>query len=162
MSTADSQLLCAASSFSENLMQDTFKVKLSAKQSIIAARCTIVTIVLLAIFIASNPESPIGKSIFQVVAFAWAGFGACFGPGMLLALFDKRMNKQGIAAGMVVGAIMIFVWKFMVRKLGGVWNIYELLPAFLVNLIVAIIVSKVTPPPEKEIQKTFDEVMHNI
>ena len=162
MSTADSQLLCAASSFSENLMQDTFKVKLSAKQSIIAARCTIVTIVLLAIFIASNPESPIGKSIFQVVAFAWAGFGACFGPGMLLALFDKRMNKQGIAAGMVVGAIMIFVWKFMVRPLGGAWNIYELLPAFLVNLVVAIIVSKVTAPPEKEIQDTFDAVMTNI
>ena len=162
MSTADSQLLCAASSFSENLMQSTFKKKLSDKQALFAARCTIIVIVILAIFIASNPESPIGKSIFQVVAFAWAGFGACFGPGMLLALFDKKMNSQGIAAGMVVGAIMIFVWKFMVRPLGGAWNIYELLPAFLINLIVAIIVSKVTPEPSKEIQDTFDEVMTNI
>ncbi|MBQ7743912.1 MAG: sodium/proline symporter [Lachnospiraceae bacterium] len=162
MSTADSQLLCAASSFSENIMQSTFKKKLDAKQSLFAARCTIVIIVILAIFIASNPDSPIGKSIFQVVAFAWAGFGACFGPGMLLALFDKRMNKQGIGAGMVAGAIVIFVWKFMVRPLGGAWNIYELLPAFLVNLIVAIIVSKVTPEPEKEIQDTFDQVMTNI
>lgn len=162
MSTADSQLLCAASSFSENIMQSTFKKKLDAKQSLFAARCTIVIIIILAIFIASNPDSPIGKSIFQVVAFAWAGFGACFGPGMLLALFDKRMNKQGIGAGMVAGAIVIFVWKFMVRPLGGAWNIYELLPAFLVNLIVAIAVSKVTAPPEKEIQDTFDEVMTNI
>ncbi len=162
MSTADSQLLCAASSFSENLMQDTFKKRLSQKQALVAARCTIVAIVILAIFIASNPESPIGKSIFQVVAFAWAGFGACFGPGMLLALFDKKMNHQGIVAGMVAGAIVIFVWKFMVRPLGGAWNIYELLPAFLVNLVVAIIVSKVTPEPSKEIQDTFDEVMTNI
>ncbi len=162
MSTADSQLLCAASSFSENIMQGTFKKKLDAKQSLFAARCTIVIIVILAIFIASNPDSPIGKSIFQVVAFAWAGFGACFGPGMLLALFDKRMNKQGVGAGMVAGAIVIFVWKFMVRPLGGAWNIYELLPAFLVNLIVAIVVSKVTPEPEKEIQDTFDQVMTNI
>ena len=63
---------------------------------------------------------------------------------------------------MIAGAVVIFVWKFMVRPLGGVWNIYELLPAFLVNLIVAIIVSKVTAPPEKEIQDTFDEVMTNI
>lgn len=162
MSTADSQLLCAASSFSENIMKGTFKKKLDEKQSLVAARCTIIVIVLLAIIIASNPDSPIGKSIFQVVAFAWAGFGACFGPGMLLALFDKRMNKQGIGAGMIAGAVVIFVWKFMVRPLGGAWNIYELLPAFLVNLIVAIIVSKVTAPPEKEIQDTFDEVMTNI
>ena len=162
MSTADSQLLCAASSFSENIMQGTFKKKLDSKQSLFAARCTIIIIVILAIFIASNPDSPIGKSIFQVVAFAWAGFGACFGPGMLLALFDKNMNKQGIGAGMVVGAITIFIWKFMVRPLGGAWNIYELLPAFLVNLVIAIIVSKVTTPPEKEIQDTFDEVMTNI
>lgn len=162
MSTADSQLLCAASSFSENIMKGTFKKKLDEKQSLFAARCTIIIIVLLAIIIASNPESPIGKSIFQVVAFAWAGFGACFGPGMLLALFDKRMNKQGIGAGMIAGAVMIFVWKFMVRPLGGAWNIYELLPAFLVNLIIAIIVSKVTAPPEKEIQDTYDAVMTNI
>ena len=162
MSTADSQLLCAASSFSENIMKGTFKKKLDERQSLFAARITILIIILLAIFIASNPDSPIGKSIFQVVAFAWAGFGACFGPGMLLALFDKRMNKEGIGAGMIAGAIMIFVWKFMVRPLGGAWNIYELLPAFLVNLVVAIIVSKVTTPPEKEIQDTFDAVMTNI
>ena len=162
MSTADSQLLCAASSFSENIMQGTFKKKLDSKQSLFAARCTIIIIVILAIFIASNPDSPIGKSIFQVVAFAWAGFGACFGPGMLLALFDKRMNKQGIGAGMVAGAIVIFVWKFMVRPMGGAWNIYELLPAFLVNLVIAIIVSKITAPPEKEIEDIFDEVMTNI
>lgn len=160
MSTADSQLLCAASSFSENLVQGTFKKKLNQKQSLLVARCTIVVMVLLAILIASNPDSPIGKSIFQVVSFAWAGFGACFGPAMLLALFDKKMNRQGISAGMVAGAIAIFVWKFGVKPIGGAWNIYELLPAFLINFIIAVIVSKITPEPEAEVQKTFDEVMN--
>ena len=162
MSTADSQLLCAASSFSQNLMQHTFKKKLDDKQSLVAARCTIIIMVLLAIYIASNPESPIGKSIFQVVAFAWAGFGACFGPAMLLALFSKRTNSTGVLVGMIAGAITIFVWKFGVRPLGGAWNIYELLPAFLVNFIITIIVSSVTPAPSSEVQNTFDEVMKNI
>ncbi len=162
MSTADSQLLCAASSFSENIMQGTFKVKLSQKQSLLIARCTIFVIVIFSIIIAGNPNSPIGKSIFQVVSFAWAGFGACFGPGILLALFDKKMNKQGIGAGMIAGAIVIFVWKFAIRPLGDAFNIYELLPAFLVNLVIAVIVSKITPKPSTEIQSTFDEVMTNI
>ena len=159
MSTADSQLLCAASSFSENIVQGTFKKKLNEKQSLLVARLTIVVIVLFAIIIASNPNSPIGKSIFQVVSFAWAGFGACFGPAMLLALFDKTMNKEGISAGMVAGAIAIFVWKFNIKPLGGVLNIYELLPAFLINLVIAVIVSKVTKKPDEEIQKTFESVM---
>ena len=162
MSTADSQLLCAASSFSQNLMQHTFKKKLSVKESLLAARATIFIMVLISIYIASNPDSPIGKSIFQVVAFAWAGFGACFGPAMLLALFSKRTNSAGIITGMIVGAITIFVWKFAVRPIGDVWNIYELLPAFLVNLIATIIVSNVTAPPSSEVQKTFDDVMKNI
>ena len=159
MSTADSQLLCAASSFSENLIQGTFKKKLNQKQSLLIARISILVIVILAIFIASNPNSPIGQSIFQVVSFAWAGFGACFGPSMLLALFDKRMNKEGIGAGMIAGAIMIFVWKFQVKPIGGMWDIYELLPAFLVNLVIALLVSRVTAAPEKEITNTFEEVI---
>ena len=63
---------------------------------------------------------------------------------------------------MIAGAITIFVWKFMIRPLGGVWNIYELLPAFLVNFVIAIIISKITMPPDKEIQDIFDEVMTGI
>ncbi len=81
---------------------------------------------------------------------------------MLLALFSKRTNAIGVIAGMIMGAITIFVWKFGVRPMGGAFNIYELLPAFLVNLVVAIIVSKITPEPSKDIQNTFDEVMTNI
>lgn len=162
MSTADSQLLCAASSFSENLLQDVFHKKMSPKQSLTCARLTIVAIVIFAIGIASYPDSPIGKSIFQVVSFAWAGFGACFGPAILLSLFDKRMNQEGICAGMFVGLVSIFVWKFIIRQLGGAFDIYELLPAFILNFIVAYIVSRFTKEPSKEVQRIYEDVMKNI
>ena len=81
---------------------------------------------------------------------------------MLLALFSKRTNFSGAIAGMIAGAVMIFVWKFGVRPMGGSFIIYELLPAFLVNLIVTFVVSRVTPAPSEEIQKTFDEVMEMV
>ena len=110
---------------------------------------------IIAIFLARDPQS----SVFRIVSFAWAGFGACFGPIMLLALFSKRTNLQGAIAGMIAGAVMIFVWKFGVRP---TLNIYELLPAFLVNLVVTFVVSQVTPAPSEEIQKTFDEVMEMV
>ena len=158
MSTADSQLLCAASSFSENLLQGVFKVKLDGKKTLMAARCTIVVIILIAIWFAQNPNS----QIFGIVSFAWAGFGATFGPAVLLSLYWKRSNYQGIAAGIIAGAIMIFVWKFGVRPLGPSFNIYELLPAFLVNLIVAVIVSNLTEAPSKEIQDEFDAVAKSL
>ena len=162
MSTADSQLLCAASSFSQNLMYDTFKKKMNDRQQMIAARLTIFVILILAILIASDPNSPIGQSIFQVVSFAWAGFGACFGPAMLLALFSKKTNAKGIITGMILGGLTIFIWKFGIRHMGGIYDIYELLPAFIINLLVTIIVSRCTTPPSKKIQDVFDEVMTDI
>lgn len=154
MSTADSQLLVAASAFSENILQGTCGRKLSSKQNMLAARGTVIVIALIAIFLARNPES----SIFGIVSFAWAGFGACFGPTMLLALYWRRCNRQGVMAGMVAGAITIFLWKFMVRPLGGAWNIYELLPAFLVTTFFIVVVSLITKAPEKEITDTFDSL----
>ena len=162
MSTADSQLLCAASSFSQNLMYDTFKKKMNDKQQMLAARLTILVILILAILIASDPNSPIGQSIFQVVSFAWAGFGACFGPAMLLALFSKRTNSKGVIAGMIAGGLMIFIWKFGVRHMGGIYDIYELLPAFIINMLVTVIVSRLTTPPSMKIQKIFEEVTKDI
>ena len=154
MSTADSQLLVAASAFSENLIQETMGKKLTEKQNLLAARATVIAIALVAIIIARDPES----SIFNIVSFAWAGFGACFGPSMLLALYWKRCNRQGVIAGLIVSAIVIFVWKFAVRPLGGAWDIYELLPAFLAGLLTIVIVSLATKAPEKELTDVFDKV----
>ena len=105
-------------------------------------------------FIAQNPDS----SIFGIVSFAWAGFGAAFGPVVLLALFWKRSNKQGALAGMIAGGIMVFVWKYGIAKLGGAFAIYELLPAFIVALLVNVAVSLLTKEPEEEIVKIFEEV----
>lgn len=154
MSTADSQLLAAASSISQNLLQDYGKKKIDDKTSLKIARMTVIVISLISIFLARNPES----SVFKIVSFAWAGFGAAFGPVVLLALFWKRSNKQGALAGMIAGGAFVFIWKYGIARLGGAFAIYELLPAFLIALFVNIIVSLLTAAPSEEIVKTFDEV----
>ena len=154
MSTADSQLLSAASAFSENMVQDVFGVKLTAKQNMLVARLTVVVIAIIGVFLASDPNS----SVFTIVSFAWAGFGATFGPAILFALFWKRSNRQGILAGLVAGGLMVFIWKFLIRPIGGAWNIYELLPAFIVACIAIVVVSLATPAPDAEIEAVFDEV----
>lgn len=155
MSTADSQLLAAASSISQNLVQDFGKKKLEPRTSLLIARLTVIAISLIAVFIAQDPNS----SIFTIVSFAWAGFGAAFGPVMLLALFWRRSNRQGALAGMIAGGIMVFVWKYGIAKLGGAFAIYELLPAFVVSLLVNVAVSLLTKAPEEGILKIFDEVV---
>ncbi len=154
MSTADSQLLAAASSISQNLVQDFGKKKLDTKASLLIARLTVIAISLIAVFIAQDPNS----SIFGIVSFAWAGFGAAFGPVVLLALFWKRSNRQGALAGMIAGGVMVFVWKYGIARLGGAFAIYELLPAFVVALLVNVGVSLLTKEPSEEITAVFDEV----
>ena len=154
MSTSDSQLLAASSSVSENLLEGVLSLNLSAGVKIVVARGSVIIISIIAMFLASNPNS----SVFQIVSFAWAGFGATFGPVMLFALFWKRSNKYGAISGMVAGGIMIFVWKFLVRPMGGVLGIYELLPAFIVASIFIVIVSLLTPAPEKEIVDEFESI----
>ena len=147
MSTADSQLLAASSSVSQNLGAEFLGLNLSGKKGVAVARSTMVVISLIAAFLARDPDS----SVFRVVSFAWAGFGAAFGPTMLIALFWKRSNKYGALAGMVVGGAMVFIWKFLIAPMGGVWAIYELLPAFLCALAAIVVVSLLTPAPSQEI-----------
>ena len=154
MSTADVQLLAAASGITQNLLLDVFGLKLSEKKNLLVARVGVISIAVIAVFFALDPNS----SIFRVVSFAWAGFGATFGPVMLFALFWKRCNKYGAIAGMLSGAVMIFVWKYAVRPLGGIWDIYELLPAFLVGCVMIVLVSLVTKAPEEEIVKEFESI----
>ena len=154
MSTSDSQLLAASSSMSENLLKGVFHIKLSEKQSMIAARAVLLIIAVLGIVLAWDQNS----SVFRVVSFAWAGFGATFGPVMLTSLFWKRSNKYGALAGLITGGVMIFVWKFAISKLGGVFAIYELLPAFLCALIAIVVVSLLTKAPEQEIVDEFEAV----
>ncbi len=152
MSTADSQMLAAASSVSQNILQDFFHIKLSEKRSLLIARLTIVVISLIGVFLARDPDS----SVFGIVSFAWAGFGGAFGAVTLCSLFWKRSNRWGALAGMISGGVMVFVWKYAVRPLGGIWNIYELLPAFLVSLVCIIVVSLLTKEPEEDIVREFE------
>ena len=154
MSTADSQLLAASSAVSENLLKGMFGVNLTEKRTIHVARATVLFIAVIAVFLAGNPDS----SVFGIVSFAWAGFGAVFGPVVLAALFWKRSNRNGALAGMIAGGVMVFVWKYCVRPLGGAWNVYELLPAFIVAMLCLVTVSLATDEPSKEIQEEFEEV----
>ena len=154
MSTSDSQLLAASSSMSENILKGVFNIKLSDKASMIVARVILLAIAVFGIILAWDKDS----SVFRVVSFAWAGFGATFGPVMLAALFWKRSNKWGAIAGLIVGAVMVFLWKFVIAPIGGIFAIYELLPAFICALVTNIIVSLVTKAPEKEIIEEFDKV----
>ena len=154
VSTADSQLLAAASAFSENVVRDVLGWKVDAKTSMYVARGTIVFISFIALFLAWNPDS----SIFTIVSFAWAGFGAAFGPVMLASLFWRRTTLSGAISGMVVGGIMIFVWKYLIAPIGGVWGIYELLPAFICSALTIVIVSLCTEKPSEQILSEFDSI----
>ena len=152
MSTADSQMLAAASSVSQNILQEFGHMKLTEKQSLFAARLTIICISVVGVVLARDPNS----SVFGIVSFAWAGFGGSVGAVVLCSLFWKRCNWQGALAGMLSGGLMVFVWKYIISPLGGVFGIYELLPAFLMSLVVCVVVSLVTPAPSAEIEAEFD------
>ena len=154
MSTADSQLLAASSSVSENIVKRFWWKNMGQKTQMWFARGTMLVIAIVAAFLAWDSDS----SVFRIVSFAWAGFGAAFGPIVIFALFWKRTNKWGALAGIASGGAMVFVWKYLVRPLGGAWDIYELLPAFIVSAIFIVIVSLITKAPEKEVADKFDEV----
>ena len=154
MSTADSQLLAASSSVSQNIITGFFKVKMSEKKLMMIARGCLLAISVVAVVLAWDSNS----SVFGIVSFAWAGFGASFGPVVLFALFWRRSNMYGALAGMISGGAMVFIWKYLVRPLGGVWDIYELLPPFLVAGALITIVSLLTKAPEKSVVEEFDRV----
>ncbi len=151
MSTADSQLLAAASAISQDIMVGTFKFKITAKAKMIAARLTVIAIAVLGVVFAWDPNS----SVFGIVSFAWAGFGASFGPLMLFSLFWKRTNKWGGIAGMISGGVTVIAWHYAE---GGLFSLYELLPAFIVSSLFIVVVSLLTKAPEKEITEEYEAV----
>ena len=154
ISSSDSYLLIAASAFAKNIYQGVCKKKATDKQVMVVTRITLLVIALIAVVIALDENSV----IFNVVSFAWAGFGATFGPIMIFSLFWKRTNRAGAIAGMVSGAGMVFLWKLVISKLGGAFAIYELLPAFIFSSICIVVVSLLTKAPSKEIVEDFEAV----
>ncbi len=155
MSSSSSYLLISGSAVAENIFRGLIKKNATDAQVMIVARITLVVILLFGIFIAIDENS----IIFQVVSYAWAGFGAAFGPLMLLSLYWKRTNLPGAVAGMLTGAIGVVVWHELIKPLGGIFGVYELLPCFFLSLIVIVIVSKLTAEPSKEITDEFDSYL---
>ena len=152
ISSSDSYLLIAASAFSKNLFQGVFHRKASDRQVMRVSRITLVVIALIGAIIALDEDSV----IFTLVSFAWAGFGATFGPLMLFSLFWKRITRAGAVAGMLSGGIMVFVWNYLVKPLGGLFSVYELLPAFVVSCAAIVIVSLLTAAPSDAVQEDFE------
>ncbi len=152
ISSSDSYLLISASAFAKNIYQGLIKKNATDKQVMTMTRITLLSIAVIAMLIAIDEDSV----IFQIVSFAWAGFGATFGPLMLFSLFWKRTTRAGAVAGMVGGAAMVFLWKLVISNLGGVFAIYELLPAFIFSSICIVVVSLITPAPSKEIEEDFE------
>ncbi len=154
ISSSDSYLLIAASAFAKNIYQGVVHKKASDKQVMTISRITLLVLAVFAIILAIDENSV----IFNIVSFAWAGFGATFGPLMLFSLFWKRTTRSGAIAGMVGGAAMVFIWKLGISKIGGVFAIYELLPAFIFSAICIVVVSLLSKKPSQEIEEDFEAV----
>lgn len=155
MSSSSSYLLISGSAVAENIFRGLIKKDATDAQVMIVARITLVVVLLFGIVIALDENS----SIFMVVSYAWAGFGASFGPLMLMSLYWRRTNFQGAVAGMIVGAATVLIWNTFIKPLGGIFGIYELLPAFILSLIAIVVVSLLTKEPDKEITDEFDRYM---
>ena len=152
ISSSDSYLLIAASAVSLNIFKGILKKDASDKQVMTMSRVILLLIAVVGVVIAMDENSV----IFTIVSFAWAGFGAVFGPIMLFSLFWKRTTQAGAVAGMVTGGVMVFLWKLVLKPLGGVFGIYELFPAFVLSCLVILVVSLLTPAPSAQIQQEFD------
>ena len=164
MSTADSQLLVSASSFSNDFYKVVLRKKASNRELIFVSRIAVGAVALVAIILAMNTQSEFFKVVMKMVSFAWAGFGAAFGPLILLALFWRRTNLAGAIAGMVVGATTCFVWKFIFAAdpnlvaAHPIFNLYELAPGFVLAFLTIVVVSLLTRRPSDEIIAEYDAV----
>ena len=160
MSTADSQLLVASSSFSSDIYNTLFNKNASEKTLLNVSRITIVVVAIIACLLALDPNS----SVFEIVAHAWAGFGAAFGPVILCSLFWKRCNEYGALAGVISGGAVALLWAYVptaiwgADNLPGIFTVYEIIPGFIVSLALIFIVSLATKAPSKEVIEEFESV----
>lgn len=153
MSTADSQLLVTSSAFANDIFYQ-FNKEAPQKKLLWVSRVTVLFVSAVALMLAANPAS----SVFGLVSYAWAGFGAAFGPAIVLSLFWRRMNLQGAYAGIVSGGLGTIVFKYLKDLSGGtgIFAVYEILPAFVISVIVIVVVSLNTAAPDESITAQFD------
>ncbi|MGM0779637.1 MAG: sodium/proline symporter PutP [Bacillota bacterium] len=149
MSTVDSQLLVSSSALAQDFYKSIFRRNASKKEEMIVGRIAVLGIAIIAIFLGYNPES----KVLELVSYAWAGFGAAFGPVIILSLFWKRMTRNGALAGIIVGAVTVIVWA---QLTGGLFDLYELAPGFLFAALAIIVVSLLDKAPSAEVQEQYD------
>jgi len=152
MSTADSQLLVSSSAIASDLYKSLFHKEASGKAQTWIGRITVLVIALVAAFLAMNQAN----TIYALVAYAWAGLGATFGPTVIFSLYWKRMNLAGAIAGVFSGGAVAIIWRMFLKPLGGIFGLFEIIPAFLVSSALIVIVSLCTKAPSQEILDEFD------
>ncbi len=155
MSTADSQLLVSSSALAEDFYKQVFRPQASSDEIVMVGRIAVIVLSIIALLLAMDPES----SVLGLVSYAWAGFGAAFGPVLLLSLFWARMNRNGALAGIIVGAITVVVWK---QLTGGIFDLYEMVPGFIFASIAAIGTSLLTGEPSDKVKKQYQAYQQNL
>ena len=151
MSTADSQLLVSSSALTEDFYKSLFNKDADPQLLVKIGRGAVVVIAIIAWLFALNPQS----SVLGLVSYAWAGFGAAFGPAVILSLYWPRMNRFGCLTGIVVGGLTVVIWK---QLSGGLFDMYEIVPGFILSTLAIVVVSQMTAEPSKEMEATFKEV----
>ncbi|WP_064606825.1 sodium/proline symporter PutP [Photobacterium sp. J15] len=155
MSTADSQLLVSSSALAEDFYKQVFRPQASTQEIVLVGRVAVIVLSVIALLLAMNPDS----TVLGLVSYAWAGFGAAFGPALLLSLFWKGMNRHGALAGIIVGAMTVVIWK---QLTGGIFDLYEIVPGFVFATIAVIGVSVMTGGASKEVEAQFDTYAKNL
>ncbi|WP_202612614.1 sodium/proline symporter PutP [Vibrio toranzoniae] len=155
MSTADSQLLVSSSAMAEDLYKQVLKKDATSEEIVRVGRFAVILISLIALALAMTPDS----SVLGLVSYAWAGFGAAFGPAIVLSLYWSRMNRNGALAGIVVGGVTIVLWK---QFTGGWFDVYEIVPGIILSTISIVIVSLITGEPEEQVKKQHAEFEKNL
>jgi len=155
MSTADSQLLVSSSAFTGDFYKGFFRKHASEKELVLVGRVTVIVIALAAFTLALDPKS----KVLDMVAYAWAGFGAAFGPPLILALYWKRMTRNGALAGIIAGGTTVVLWK---QLEGGIFTLYEIIPGFLLSVLAVVIASLIGRAPSAEIEAEFNEVQQTL
>ncbi len=151
MSTADSQLLVTASALTEDVYKVLLRRSATNKELLTVSRITVIVVALIAYILALNPEN----SVLDLVSYAWAGFGAAFGPIVIVSLFWKRMTRNGALSGMILGGITVLLWK---QLEGGIFELYEIVPGFIIAMLAIFIVSMLDKKPCQEIIDEFEKV----
>lgn len=152
MSTASAQLLVAASAFSQDFYRSVIRKEAGQNELIWVSRAAVLVISAMAITLAMNPNS----FILDMVSYAWAGFGAAFGPALIMSLFWRRATRNGVLAGIVTGGLTVLIWKQF-----AFLGLYEIIPGFLFSLLAIYVVSLLDKEPEKEITEMFDSVQNS-